>query len=182
MRTSSLIVWLNLEAKRRWPRAYRKRTIASTCAERMRKGGQRIDGGVGDGGGVGACDVRSNGEGGWVGHAAGQQAAEIHKVHLQDARAKMPMSMSGTTVTHAPASSHCRPVALKTVAKNFAPAPRPGDPEEKRDEVRFVEFPERVADGSGGFVKIVGHTDNLRLVAKLQGARPSTADISRSRG
>jgi hypothetical protein len=94
------------------------------------------------------------------------------KFIFKTARAKMPMSMSGTTVTHAPASSHCRPVALKTVAKNFAPAPRPGDPEEKRDEVRFVEFPERVADGSGGFVKIVGHTDNLRLVAKIAG-RPA---------
>src|SRR6476620_3170867 len=47
------------------------------------------------------------------------------KFIFKKARAKMPMSMSGSTVTHAPASSHCRPVALKTVAKNFAPAPRP---------------------------------------------------------
>jgi len=43
-----------------------------------------------------------------------------------------------------------------------------GDAEEERDEVRFVEFLERVADGDGGFVEIAGHTDNLRLVAKLQ--------------
>src|SRR5208282_1790461 len=27
---------------------------------------------------------------------------------------------------------------------------------------------ERVADGGGGFVEVLGHTDNLRLVAKLQ--------------
>ena len=43
-----------------------------------------------------------------------------------------------------------------------------GNADEERDEVRFVEFLERVADGGGGFVEVVGHTDNLRLVAKLQ--------------
>jgi hypothetical protein len=52
--------------------------------EDAQEGGERIDGGVGDGGGVGAGDVRDEGEGGRVGHAAGKQAAEIHEVHLQD--------------------------------------------------------------------------------------------------
>src|ERR1700741_5144206 len=47
------------------------------------------------------------------------------KFIFKTARANMPMSMSGSTVTHAPASSHCKPVALKTVAKNFSPAPKP---------------------------------------------------------
>ena len=47
------------------------------------------------------------------------------KFIFKTVRAKMPITTSGSTVTHAPASSHCRPVALKTVAKNFAPAPRP---------------------------------------------------------
>ena len=31
-----------------------------------------------------------------------------------------------------------------------------GDADEERDEVRFVEFLERVADGGGGFVEVVG--------------------------
>jgi len=53
---------------------HRKRTIASTCAERnAQEGGERIDGGVGDGGGIGAGDVRGEGERGRIGHA-GRQA------------------------------------------------------------------------------------------------------------
>jgi hypothetical protein len=43
-----------------------------------------------------------------------------------------------------------------------------GDAEEERDEVRFVEFLERVADGGSGFSEVVGHTDDLQLITKLQ--------------
>ena len=46
--------------------------------------GERIDGGVGDGRRVGAGDVRGEGERGRIGHAAGEQAAEVHEVHLPD--------------------------------------------------------------------------------------------------
>jgi hypothetical protein len=59
--------------------------------EDTQEGGKRIDGGVGDGGGV------------------------------------------------EPASSHCKPVALKTVAKNFAPAPG----RRRRRKARDAEFAER---------------------------------------
>ena len=43
-----------------------------------------------------------------------------------------------------------------------------GDADEERNEVRFVEFLERVADGGGGFVEVGGRADDLQLVAKLQ--------------
>ena len=138
-------------------------------------------------------------------------------------------------MTHAPASSHCKPVALNTVAKNFAPAlksdsgeeerdaelakgevgvhrhvpdlaadvpdaaederddERPAgqaepdrlrqtgkgdrhraerdtenDANEERDEMRFVELLERVAEGGRGFVEILLRADDLDLVAELQ--------------
>ena len=43
-----------------------------------------------------------------------------------------------------------------------------GDADEKRDEVCFIEFLERVADGDGSFVEVGGCADDLDLVAKLQ--------------
>ena len=55
------------------------------------------------------------------------------KFIFKTTRANMPMSMSGTMVTHAPESSHCKPVA-----KSFAPVPRPTGGEEKRD-AEFAE-------------------------------------------
>jgi hypothetical protein len=43
----------------------------------------------------------------------------------QTTRAKMHTSNSGKFVTHAPASIHRKPMALRTVAKNFGPASSP---------------------------------------------------------
>ena len=43
-----------------------------------------------------------------------------------------------------------------------------GDPDEERNEMRFVEFLERVADGGGRLVKVGVTTDNLNLIANLQ--------------
>src|SRR6516162_1667275 len=76
MRTSSLIVWLSVEAKRGSPSVCSSEKDDREHLRRKdaQKGGERIDGGVGDGGGVGAGDVRGEGEGGRVGHAAGKQA------------------------------------------------------------------------------------------------------------
>lgn len=51
-------------------------------------GGQRIHGGVCDGWRVGVGEIRGEGERRRVGHAPGEKAAEIHKVHLQDAPRK----------------------------------------------------------------------------------------------
>jgi hypothetical protein len=45
--------------------------------------GKRIDGGVGDHWRVGVRNVRGEGECRRIGHAASQQAAEVHEVHLQ---------------------------------------------------------------------------------------------------
>src|SRR5262245_7244418 len=47
------------------------------------------------------------------------------KFIFQTTRAKLPTISSGATVRPAPASSHCTPVTLKTVEKNFAPASNP---------------------------------------------------------
>ncbi len=203
--------------------------------EDAQEGGQRIDGGVGDGGGVGAGDVRGKGEGGRVGHAAGQQAAEIHEVHLQDgaredadeherdhgdARAgEQPLQAGGAEdggeelcagaqadggeekrdaeFAEGEIGIHRHVPDLAPDAAHAAEDERDdkgaageaeldrlrqsgegdgqrsegdaeGDAEEERDEVRFVEFLERVADGGGGLVEVVGHTDDLCLIAKLQ--------------
>ena len=42
------------------------------------------------------------------------------------------------------------------------------DADEERNEVRFVQFLERIADGARGFVEIGRGADDLELVAELQ--------------
>ena len=203
--------------------------------EDAQEGGQRIDGGVGDGGGVGASDVRGKGEGGRVGHAAGQQAAEIHEVHLQDGARKdadeherdhgdarageQPLQAGGAEdgdeelcasakadsseeecdaefaegeigihrhvpdlapdATHAAedecddkgTASEAEPDRLRHSGQGDgqrSEGDAKSDAEEERDKLRFIEFLKRVADGGGGLVEVVGHTDDLCLIAKLQ--------------
>ncbi len=203
--------------------------------EDAQEGGQRIDGGVGDGGSVGTGDVRGKGEGRRVGHAAGQQAAEIHEIHLQDGTreyadeherdygdarpGEQPLQTGGAEdgdeelcagaqadggekkrdaeFAEGEVGIHRHVPDLAPDAAHAAEDERDdqgaagkaeldrlrqsgegdgqrsegdaeGDPKEERDEVRFVEFLERVADGCGGFVEIVGHTDDLCLITKLQ--------------
>src|SRR5208337_2048078 len=233
------IVWLSVEAKRGSPSVCvfspEEDDREHLSGEDAQEGGERIDGGVGDGGGVGAGDVRGEGEGGRVGHAAGQQAAEIDEVHLQDgarenadeherehgdARAgEQPLQAGGAedggeefcasaqadggeekrdaefaegeirihrhVPDLAPDAAHAaederddKGAAGKTELDRLRQSGEgdgqrserdaEGDADEERDEVRFVEFLERVADGGGGFVEVVGDTDNLRLVTKLQ--------------
>ena len=43
-----------------------------------------------------------------------------------------------------------------------------GNANEERNEVGFVKFLERVANGGGGFVEVGRRANDLQLVAKLQ--------------
>ena len=86
---------------------------------------QRIDGGVGNGGGIGTGDVGSEGERRWIGHAASEQTTQVDEIHFQNPTGKDPDEKDRNDGYARAARSHCRPVMLKTVTKNFAPAFNP---------------------------------------------------------